>query len=75
MAGRGEQDDRSALARLSAPAGLCATCAHLRLLASARSVFVRCGLSEDDPRFPRYPPLPVLGCDGYERTEALAPGA
>lgn len=45
--------------------GLCGTCVHLRLLASARSVFVRCGLAETDPRFPRYPPLPVRGCPGY----------
>lgn len=54
------------LARLSAPAGLCASCGHLRVLASKRSVFVRCGLAEADPAFPRYPPLPVVACRGYE---------
>jgi hypothetical protein len=53
------------LARLSTRPGLCAGCAHLRLVESARSVFVRCGLAEHDPRFPRYPALPVLGCEGY----------
>ena len=47
--------------------GLCATCEHLRLLASKRSVFVRCGLAETDPRFPRYPPIPVVACSGYAR--------
>jgi hypothetical protein len=26
---------------------------------------VRCGLADTDPRFPRYPPLPVRNCDGY----------
>jgi hypothetical protein len=67
MAGDGDGPDRSALARLSAPPGLCATCTHLRLVASPRSVFVRCGLADSDPRFPRYPALPVLACAGYER--------
>jgi hypothetical protein len=44
---------RDRLAELRVPAGLCAGCEHLRVLASARSVFVRCGLAESDPRFPR----------------------
>jgi len=55
------------LARLTTEPGLCRSCAHLRLLASSRSVFVRCGLAETDPAFPRYPPLPVLACRGYRR--------
>ena len=53
------------LTDLPAPAGLCATCQHLRVAASKRSVFVRCGLADTDPRFPKYPPLPVVACDGY----------
>jgi hypothetical protein len=57
--------DRDALARLTAPPGLCADCVHLHLLASPRSVFVRCGLAAVDPRFPRYPALPVLECAGF----------
>ncbi len=56
-----------ALGRLATPPGLCATCRHLELVESPRSVFVRCALARDDPRFPRYPPLPVLECDGYRR--------
>jgi hypothetical protein len=28
--------------------------------------FVYCRKSESDPRFPKYPPLPVLRCDGHE---------
>lgn len=62
---RASQDQRRLLAELAAPPGLCATCEHLRVLASRRSVFVRCGLAEKDPRFPRYPPLPVVACAGY----------
>ncbi|MEA2195754.1 MAG: hypothetical protein QOG42_2468 [Solirubrobacteraceae bacterium] len=58
-------EERRLLERLAVPPGLCATCEHLRLLASRRSVFVRCGLAAVDPRFPRYPPLPVRVCGGY----------
>jgi hypothetical protein len=64
-------EDRRLLERLAVPPGLCATCEHLRLLASRRSVFVRCGLAAVDPRFPRYPPLPVRACSGYERAGPL----
>jgi hypothetical protein len=60
-----EAPDRRLLERLAASPGLCATCAHLRLAASRRSVFLRCGLADEDPRFPRYPPLPVVACAGY----------
>jgi len=57
------------LARLTAQPGLCRTCEHLRLLASARSVFLRCGLADTDPGFLRYPPLPVLRCAGYRQVD------
>jgi hypothetical protein len=55
------------LDRLGAPAGLCATCRHAAVLASRSSVFLRCGMAEIAPSFPRYPRLPVLACKGYER--------
>ena len=45
--------------------GLCASCAHLLLVSSPRSTFVRCAMAEVDPRFPRYPRLPVLACAGF----------
>lgn len=54
------------LERLPVHPGLCAGCRHLQLLASRRSVFARCGRAAEDPRFPRYPPLPVRTCAGYE---------
>jgi hypothetical protein len=60
------------LARLAVHPGLCASCVHLRLLASPRSVFVRCGLAESDPAFPRYPALPVLRCAGFRPPAAPA---
>jgi len=52
-------------------AGLCASCEHSRVIETARgSRFYLCRLSDTDPRFPRYPPLPVLHCDGYELNAA-----
>jgi len=46
--------------------GLCATCLHARRIDSARaSTFWLCGLSVTDPRYPKYPRLPVVRCDGY----------
>jgi hypothetical protein len=59
--------DRAAGERVPASAGLCATCIHARLIVNARgSRFVLCGRSRTDPRFPRYPPLPVRACAGFE---------
>ena len=48
-------------------AGLCASCVSAQLVTSSRgSTFYLCRLSFTDPRFPRYPPLPVLTCAGYD---------
>jgi hypothetical protein len=49
------------------PAGLCDGCAHVQIVQSSRgSTFYLCRLSFADPRFPRYPPLPVLACGGFQ---------
>ena len=51
----------------SAKVGLCANCAHVQIIKSDRgSVFYMCLLSKTDPRFPKYPRLPVIACSGYE---------
>jgi hypothetical protein len=68
-------EERRLLDRLAVPPGLCASCEHLRLLASPRSVFVRCGRAASDPRFPRYPGLPVRVCAGYQSLPGALPGA
>jgi len=48
--------------------GLCAACVHARPVVSGRgSTFWLCGRSADDPRFPKYPRLPVVRCVGFER--------
>ena len=53
--------------------GLCSDCAHARRVTSERgSMFLQCQLSFTDPRFAKYPRLPVLTCSGYERTPDLA---
>jgi hypothetical protein len=54
--------------------GLCAHCAHASRVPTPRSVFWLCRLAGRDPRFERYPRLPVLACPGYEpgEPEALA---
>jgi hypothetical protein len=46
--------------------GLCRRCIHARIVETPRSRFWRCGLSEVDPSFPKYPRLPVLECRGFE---------
>lgn len=52
--------------RILREAGLCGTCTYHRSITSATgSVFIRCGLSETDERFPKYPRLPVLVCSGF----------
>jgi hypothetical protein len=54
--------------------GLCESCRHHSWIVSGRgSRFLRCELSFTDPRFARYPALPVLACPGYERGEAESP--
>lgn len=57
-----------------APAGLCDTCRHQQLVRNTRgSVFSLCRRSRDQPeRFPRYPRVPVLRCQGYEWREGTA---
>jgi len=53
-------------------AGLCNSCVHAHPIHSSKgSTFIRCDLSFTDSRFPRYPTLPVLRCDGYKEVGAL----
>lgn len=50
------------------PAGLCDSCRHQRLVPNTRgSVFSLCQRSRTDPDYPRYPPIPVLRCPGFEQ--------
>lgn len=48
------------------PAGLCESCRNVRIVDTRKgSRFYLCELSEVDPRFAKYPPIPVLRCIGY----------
>jgi len=69
---RADDERRRLLGRLAVQPGLCTGCVHLQLLASPRSVFVRCGLADSDSAFPRYPALPVLRCAGFRPPAAPA---
>jgi hypothetical protein len=54
---------------METPAGadLCATCVHAKTIRSDRgSTFLRCALSDQDQRFPKYPRLPVFECGGWK---------
>jgi len=52
--------------------GLCSVCRHRQVQeAQSGSRFWRCRRAATDPRFARYPPLPVRRCPGFE----AAPGA
>jgi hypothetical protein len=44
------------------------------------SRFLLCQLTRDDARFPKYPPQPIVRCEGYEEREGAghrtsSPGA
>lgn len=49
-------------------AGLCDSCAHQRVVRNTRgSAFSLCERSRAEPeRFPKYPPVPVVRCGGWE---------
>jgi hypothetical protein len=47
-------------------ADLCPGCAHVRTVQGKNSVFLSCRRAQTDPRFPRYPPQPVVSCSGFE---------
>ena len=47
-------------------AGLCDTCKFQKIVRTTRgSVFSMCERSKTDPRYPKYPRLPVKECPGY----------
>jgi hypothetical protein len=48
---------------------LCESCKHMREVTTARSRFLLCKLSVANAAYPKYPPQPVLRCDGYERKD------
>ena len=54
--------------------GLCATCRHAETITSSRGAeFLMCRLSLSEARFPKYPRIPVVACDGYVAHRAKDP--
>ena len=54
----------------SGPAGLCGNCCHVRVITGDHgNVYYLCRLSAVDPRYVRYPALPVTDCAGFLRRE------
>ena len=50
---------------------LCEKCALKREVVTPKgSRFLLCQLSKTDPTFPKYPPQPVVRCDGYQPKQA-----
>lgn len=55
--------------------GLCGSCRHRREIRNRRgSFFLLCTLAAKDPRFRRYPPLPVFQCPGYDPGDPVVDG-
>jgi hypothetical protein len=58
------------MSQMAVDPGLCRRCVHSQTVESSRgSIFWLCRLSFEDPRFRRYPPLPVVACDGYREVK------
>ncbi len=51
--------------RLDDPS-LCESCQNMREVSTARSRFLLCQLSATNSAFRKYPPQPVVRCNGYQ---------
>ena len=45
---------------------LCESCRNMREIRTVRSRFLLCELSVTNADYPKYPPQPVVRCDGYK---------
>ena len=50
---------------------LCESCQNMREVRTARSRFLLCELSVTNDNYPKYPPQPVVRCEGYEVKDVL----
>jgi hypothetical protein len=49
---------------------LCQTCYWMREVVTPKgSCFLLCRLSQTNPDYVKYPPQPVVRCDGYQKKE------
>jgi len=50
--------------------GLCETCQWMREVITPKgSRFLLCQLSITDPAYPKYPPQPIVRCNGYQPSD------
>jgi hypothetical protein len=55
------------------PPGLCGDCRRARILTSSGgAAYYQCLKAETDPRYEKWPRLPVLSCAGHEAGEGEA---
>jgi hypothetical protein len=48
------------------PRSLCETCSMMRQVVTPKgSRYLLCQMSRTDQRYPKYPPQPIVGCEGY----------
>ena len=55
------------------PVSLCQSCANVREVRTARSRFLLCELALTNAAYPKYPPQPVVRCDGYQGKSKAKP--
>ena len=59
---------------VEADVGFCGACTFARRVENrGGSIFYMCGRSAADPRYPKYPLLPVLECPGFVAIPASSP--
>lgn len=51
------------------PRSLCEFCRWMREVTTPRSRFLLCELSKTDAAFTKYPPQPVVRCEGHEQRQ------
>lgn len=72
VGGSGRSDGSGTSDSDRARVGLCADCTSLRRVTSSRDyAFYLCGRAASDPRFAKYPVLPVLTCRGFDPVDSL----
>ena len=65
--------DREGGERVEDRVGLCARCMHARRVEAPRALYWMCRRSLTDPRYDKYPRLPMRVCDGFEPGSDEAP--
>lgn len=60
---------------LEARVGLCFRCRHARVVPAPRATYWLCRLAAVDPRFDKYPRLPVLACIGFQPADPEGSGS